>query len=91
MPYFICNDFLILGALMSIMTSVVRSDQSFSCQDGTSETLTDPVHPIFAIEHMRSRLRSFSKAELETLEDELDFYTFTGIAGPYVARLLSDI
>ncbi|SMX24063.1 hypothetical protein BOA8489_02178 [Boseongicola aestuarii] len=73
---------------MSIMTSVVRSDKSFSCQDGTSETLTDPVHPVFAIEQMRSRLHDFSDTELETLEDELDFYAFTGIAGAYVKQLL---
>ena len=73
---------------MSMMTSVVRPDEVFFCQNGVSGPAAAGIHPISAIEGMRSRLRDFSESELLTLEDELDFYTFTGIAGSYVNKLL---
>ena len=73
---------------MSMMTSVVRADEAFLCQSVIAEPATKATHPVAAIESMRSELLELSNAELATLEDELDFYTFTGIAGPYVKKLL---
>jgi hypothetical protein len=77
-----------MSASMSMMTSVIRSDEVLRCQNGTSGPASDATHPISAIEKMRSRLRYFSEIEVAKLEDELDFYTFTGIAGSYVKKLL---
>jgi len=76
---------------MSMMTSVVRSDEAFLCQSVVAEPASKAVHPVSAIERMRSELLELSNAELAILEDELDFYTFTGIAGPYVKKLLTCI
>ena len=73
---------------MSIMTSVVRPDKNLRHQNSASVPASDANYPIPAIEKMRSCLRDFSDAELETLEDELDFCAFTGIAGNLVKKLL---
>ncbi len=37
----------------------------------------------------RAVLGGFTSEEIAALEDELDFYAFTGIAGPLVKRVLS--
>lgn len=76
---------------MSMMTSVVRSDEAFLCQSVIAEPTSKVAHPASAIESMRSELSKVSNAELAVLEDELDFYTFTGIAGPHVKKLLQCI
>jgi hypothetical protein len=70
------------------MTSAVRSDEAFLCQSVIAEPASKVAHPVSAIESMRSELFELSSAELAILEDELDFYAFTGIAGPYVKKLL---
>jgi hypothetical protein len=80
-----------MSASLSMMTSVIRSDEVLRCQNDTSGPASDATHPISAIENMRSRLRNFSDIEVATLEDELDFYTFTGIAGSTVKKLLAVI
>ena len=37
---------------------------------------------------IQSKVRGFSDSDLEALEDELDFYAFTGIRGPRVQYLM---
>ena len=71
-----------------MMTSVVRSDETFSCQKGISGPFASETHPISAIQRMRSSLRDMSDEDLAILEDELDFFTFTGIADNFVKKLL---
>jgi len=38
---------------------------------------------------LAAEMRKLSSSDLQKLEDDLDFYTFTGIASPLLSKLMS--
>jgi hypothetical protein len=73
---------------MTRVNTAVRMDEAFPQLPDAVIPANDPNGPAVSARTMGAELAGLSNKQLAVLEDELDFYAFTGMPGPYVQRLL---
>jgi len=69
--------------------SAIRLDEFHPNVPDTSGPAKNIFRPRLVEQSLRCELASFSNGELRELEDELNFYSFTGIASSRITRLLN--
>lgn len=74
---------------MSRMTSAVRLEEPSILHMIPTRPEARPASGLRIVDSLRTAVGDFSDLDLEALEDELDFYAFTGVAGPRVKHLLA--
>jgi hypothetical protein len=70
-------------------TSAIRLDEFHPNVPYTSGPAKNIIRPRLVERSLRCELANFSSGELRELEDELNFYSFTGIASSHITRLLN--